>query len=93
MIFLLLSELQKKDIITIENGNNIGRVVDVEIDNNGNILNIIAEKRKFLISIFKNSEVSFKYSDIVKIGIDVILIKKWIFDNIYVWRKKVYLYV
>lgn len=73
---MLLSELQKKDIITIENGNNIGRVVDVEIDNNGNILNIIAEKRKFLISIFKNSEVSFKYSDIVKIGIDVILIKK-----------------
>lgn len=73
---MLLSELQKKDIITIDNGNNIGRVVDVEIDNNGNILNIIAEKRKFLISIFKNSEVSFKYSDIVKIGIDVILIKK-----------------
>ena len=73
---MLLSELQSKDIINLNNGDNIGRIVDVELDNNGTIISIVAERRRFLLRLFKSNEVSFKYEQIAKIGTDVILIKE-----------------
>ncbi len=73
---MLLSELQSKDIINLSNGDNVGRIVDVELDNNGTIINIIAEKKRFFLRLFKSNEVSFKYEQIAKIGNDVILIKE-----------------
>ena len=73
---MLLSELQSKDIINLNNGDNVGRIVDVEIDNNGTIISIVAERRRFLLRLFKSNEVSFKYEQIATIGTDVILIKE-----------------
>ena len=72
---MLLSELQGKDIISIYNGVNLGRIVDVEVDNDGKIISLIAEPRRFLFRMFKNKETTFKFSDVEKIGTDVILIK------------------
>lgn len=72
---MLLSDLQGKDVISLLNGNNLGRIVDVEIDNEGKIISLVAEPKRFFIRLFKSSETSFKYSDIEKIGTDVILIK------------------
>ena len=73
---MYLSELQNKDIISINNGKNLGRIIDVEINSEGRILNFVAEEKKFFRKMLKNSEISFSYKDIVKIGKDVILVNK-----------------
>lgn len=72
---MLLSDLQNKDIISTDTGENIGRIIDVEIDSNGKILKIYVEHRKFFRKYFSNNELIFKYEDIEKIGADVILVK------------------
>lgn len=72
---MLLSELQGKDIISIYNGSNLGRIVDVEVDLDGHIISLIAEPKRFFIRMFKTKETTFKFSDVEKIGTDVILIK------------------
>ncbi|MBE6140018.1 MAG: YlmC/YmxH family sporulation protein [Firmicutes bacterium] len=73
MVNLLLSDLQNKDIISI-NGANLGRIIDVEVNDEGKIIKIIAEQRSMYLRFFKNEEIEFKYEDIIKIGSDVILI-------------------
>ena len=73
---MYLSELQNKDIISIKNGVNLGRIVDVEINNEGHILGFVAEEKKFFLILLKNSELNFNFKDIVKIGTDVILVNK-----------------
>lgn len=72
---MLLSDLQKKDIISTSTGENLGRIIDAEIDSNGKIINLYAEEKKLLRSYFNNNDFKFKYEDIVKIGTDVILVK------------------
>ena len=72
---IFLSEMQEKQIISIATGLNYGHIIDVQLDNNGNIVAFIAENRKLLRKSFKNEEISFKYSDIEKIGKDVILVR------------------
>lgn len=51
-----LSEMQHKDIIDL-NGNKIGNIIDVKIDENGNLLSLIVEQQKlslgFLPKILK----------------------------------------
>jgi len=73
VVNLLLSDLQNKDIISI-NGANLGRIIDVEVNDEGKIIKIIAEQRSMYLRFFKNEEIEFKYEDIIKIGSDVILI-------------------
>ena len=73
---MFLSDLQNKDIVSIIDGKNLGRIIDVELDNSGKVINILVEKRRFFRRFFSSSsQVTFSYSDIEKIGSDVILIK------------------
>ena len=72
---MLLSDLQNKDIISLFTGNNLGRIVDVEIDEKGNIVSMVCEPKKFFLRFFKSKETTFKFTDIEKIGTDVILLK------------------
>ncbi|MBR4231064.1 MAG: YlmC/YmxH family sporulation protein [Bacilli bacterium] len=72
---IFLSEMQDKQVISIINGMSYGKIIDVEINENGQIMSIIAENHKMFRKSFKNEEVSFKFSDIEKIGKDVILVK------------------
>lgn len=72
---MFLSDLQSKDIINLNDGKNLGKIVDIELNNDGSIKTIIAEKRKLFKRFFSNGEFSFAYSDIEKIGDDVILIR------------------
>ena len=68
-----LSELQSKDIVTLD-GKLIGRIVDVTIED-GVIKNMIVEKSKFIISMFSNKdELEIKWNQIKKIGEDVIIV-------------------
>ena len=72
---MLLSDLQNKDIISTITGNNLGRIVDIEIDKDGKIVNIYAEEKKMIRNYFKSNDFKFKFTDIIKIGTDVILVK------------------
>ncbi len=68
-----LSDLQSKDIVTLE-GKHVGSIVDVIISD-GFIKYIVVEKSKFLLSMFSSSNLlEIKWSQIKTIGEDVILI-------------------
>ena len=71
---VFLSEMQEKEVISIATGLNYGHIVDVEIDNMGNIISFVVENKKLFRKI-DSGEKRFKYSEIEKIGKDVILIK------------------
>ena len=72
---MYLGDLQIKDVVNINDGKNLGRIIDVEIDNEGKIINILIEKRKFFRKFFGgNSQYNITFSEINKIGDDVILI-------------------
>ena len=73
---MYLSELQNKDIISVKTEMNLGRIVDVEVNNEGKVLSFIAEQKKIFRKVLKNSEITFTFSDIAKIGTDVILVNK-----------------
>lgn len=74
---MYLSELQNKDIISVNTGANLGRIVDAEVDSEGKVISLVAENKKIFRKMLKNSEFSFSFADITKIGADCILVKKW----------------
>ena len=75
-----LGELQNKDVVSIEDGKLIGSIVDVNIDDSGKITSLVIAKKRFLFSwFFSKHEVEITWSQINKIGKDVILIK--VFTN------------
>jgi YlmC/YmxH family sporulation protein len=72
---MFLGDLQSKDVVSINDGRNLGRIVDVEINNEGSIVNIVIEKRWFFIKLFGSSaQYNITFKEINKIGDDVILI-------------------
>ena len=72
---MYLGELQNKDVVSLSDGRNLGKIVDVEIDKDGFITNILIEKRRFFIKIFgSSSQYNITFKEISKIGDDVILI-------------------
>lgn len=71
-----ISDLQDKTIINISDGKNVGNITDLEIDEDGLIINIYARQSKFFLKLFRSSnETIFKMNDIKKIGEDVILVQ------------------
>ena len=70
-----LSDLQNKDIVNIIDGKKIGNIIDARFNiSNGVIEKLIIEPTKSLFSL-KNSELEINFSEIKKIGEDVILIE------------------
>ncbi len=71
-----ISDLQDKTVININDGKNLGNIVDLEIDNNGQIINFTSIPRRHIFRLFlSNKETIFKMTDIKKIGEDVILVE------------------
>lgn len=71
-----LSDLQNKHIINLNDGKNIGTIIDINLDDKGNLINIVVEKKRFFFSWFSNkNEIYVKWSEIEKIGEDVILVR------------------
>jgi YlmC/YmxH family sporulation protein len=70
-----LSDLQEKDVINIKDGQKIGNIIDIHIDQNGNMQGIVVEKYRFLVSLFTNNIIEIKWGQIEQIGKDVILVK------------------
>lgn len=69
-----LSDLQNKDLINIIDGKKIGNIIDARFNvNTGLIEKLIIEPSKSLFTL-KNNTLELNYSDINKIGEDVILV-------------------
>ena len=49
---MYLGELQSKDVVSVNDGKNLGRIIDVEINSDGVVTNILIEKRRFFIKLF-----------------------------------------
>ena len=70
---MILSELQSKDIITVD-GRLVGNIIDVIITE-GKIQNIVVEKSRFFLSRFSaKDEIEISWNQIKTIGDDVILV-------------------
>ena len=71
-----LSELQRKDIVSLKDGKKIGRIIDVEFDpSSGYMIKFVIERAHFVRSLFSTTEeITIKFSQIKKMGEDVILI-------------------
>lgn len=74
-----LSDLQNKNIVNINDGRNIGSIIDVNIDEvSGSIISFVIEPSKNFFKFLgkgggTDTEISWK--SITKIGEDVILVK------------------
>ena len=71
-----MSDLQNKKIININSGKSIGNIMDIEVLDTGKIESLIIEQSKNIFSLNRESEIRLYWTDIVKIGEDVILIQK-----------------
>ena len=71
-----LSDLQEKDIINIIDGQNLGKIVDADINDLGVINYFVVLKKRFFWQIFSSSnDKKIYYNKIKKIGHDVILVE------------------
>ncbi len=71
-----LSDLQTKKIVDVDDGRNMGNIIDVNVLENGHIESLIIEQNKNFFALNRESDVKIYWQDIEKIGEDVILIKK-----------------
>lgn len=67
-----LSDLQLKEIVNIYNGKRIGVIVDAIVDEKGFIKTLVLEEKKG--RKFTREEYNVSWSQIVKIGDDIILV-------------------
>ena len=69
-----ISDLQNKSIIDLDTGKNLGKIVDLVLDNEGKVLELIIEKKRFFFNFLTKDNVVIKWENINRIGEDVILI-------------------
>ena len=71
-----LSEIQNKDVINLNTGMKIGNIIDIKINSeSGKLESLILEKKKFGSIFNNNDEIEIYWSQINKIGEDVILLE------------------
>jgi len=73
-----LSDLQEKDIVNLNNGKKIGRIIDAKINDEGKISYFVIDQRKGIRNFtFNSSDVNISFNQIKRIGEDVILVDLW----------------
>jgi YlmC/YmxH family sporulation protein len=71
-----LSELQLKEVIIIDDGSRLGHISDLEIDTDiGRIVGIVIMMKEKKGIFDKPEELVIHWSQIIRIGSDVILVK------------------
>ena len=70
-----MSELQHKDIINTLNGARIGKIIDIEVSEDGVIKNLIVGEVKMMRRFNASGEVKVTFEQIKRIGTDVILVE------------------
>ncbi|KAB8138663.1 YlmC/YmxH family sporulation protein [Gracilibacillus oryzae] len=80
---ITLSSMQMKDIIYIEDGTKLGHLTDIEINvDYGRIVNLIVATKSKVLGVFgEEREVIIPWENVMRIGQDVILVKK---SNFYI---------
>lgn len=74
-----LSEIQNKDVINLNTGMKVGNIIDIKINSEtGKIESLILEKKKFSSIFNSNDEIEIYWTQINKIGEDVILVESLI---------------
>ncbi len=69
-----LSDLQRKDMVSLINGKRLGRIVDAKMDENGLIEYFVVASRRSLFFWKSPEEVNVPITNMKKIGLDVILV-------------------
>ena len=75
MICVNLSDLQRKDVVNLQDGKRLGRIVDVHIHENGSIESFSVMPLRFWKFWKSNNEVTITFPQIKRIGTDVILVE------------------
>lgn len=72
-----ISELQRKDIVNVNDGKVIGRIIDAIInEEDGSFEGFVIEKSKYIRCLFSTEgDITIKFSQIKKLGSDVILVE------------------
>gem|GEM_PF-78783 len=72
-----ISDFQSKDVVNIVDGKKLGQISDLELDlRHGRIESIVVPNHSRFFGLFGNStEVVIPWRNIVKIGMDVVLVK------------------
>lgn len=71
-----LSDLQRKDIINIETGKKLGKIVDAQMNERGMIEFFVVMDHKFWRFWKSSGEINVTINQIKKIGTDVILVNQ-----------------
>lgn len=71
---MLMSDMQRKDIINASSGEKLGKIIDINVNNEGLINYLIVADTKLLKRI-SNNEYKITFNDIKTIGSDVILVE------------------
>ncbi|WP_409292137.1 YlmC/YmxH family sporulation protein [Peribacillus sp. SCS-37] len=72
----LLADLQKKDIIALNDGSILGTAIDVELEpSTGQIISLIVSKHRTHSLFSQDPEILIPWEQIVKIGTEVIFVK------------------
>jgi YlmC/YmxH family sporulation protein len=84
-VMIKLSDLQIKEIISVDDGRRMGHLMDLEIDvNTGKIVAIVLELKDKKGGFFgKPDELIIHWQQIVRIGSDVILVKDTLQPQLY----------
>ncbi len=70
-----VSDLQVKDVVSMIDGRKLGRIVDIELEEEGSVKYFVVEQRKFFRFFGNGTEVNISMREIKKIGEDVILVE------------------
>lgn len=71
-----LSDLQTKEVVNVLDGTNLGKIIDADINETGQVIHFVIEKNKMFHKLFSGgSEILITFKDIKKIGADVILVE------------------
>ena len=71
---MLMSDLQRKDIINMTTGSRIGKIIDIDVNQDGLINSLIVGELKMMKRFNNSSETRISFKQIKTIGSDVILV-------------------
>lgn len=74
VIYVFLSDLQNKDIISTKDGKVLGRIIDARINEAGIIEELVIEPKRGFKILNATSDIKISFKSIVKMGTDVILV-------------------
>ncbi len=70
-----VSDLQIKDVVSLVDGRKLGKIIDIELEENGSVSYFVVEPKRFFRFFGSSGEINVSMNQIKKIGEDVILVE------------------